>query len=292
MQGSGLDACLIELARGAGGRRKTLDLITLPFSSATDGRERRCFARAREALDSLDVVRRTEHILDHAFLCPVEMLVMIGNGDGLRTRKNRLDVVLSLTHPAQNLMFCFDGFGGGELAARNALRPLDDLKFSGSHAGVKISAHLGMGDLAHAPAKAIADERTFVHNRLALEVLVAGKGERFSNTLKRVNGFLLVLTPFMCGPNNGLGLVPKVCRQLPVGGHDFSGRMNLFAVARRVRGDLGSLLSRAARAFEVLANLLAAGTGCVEVFLRVALNFGGTAPPCRDFITELTYPIS
>ena len=113
LQGSGLDAGLIELARGAGGRRKTLDLITLPFSSATDGRERRCFARAREPLDSLDVVRRTEDILDHASLCPVEMLVMIGNGDGLRTRKNRLDVVLSLTHPPQNLMFCFDGFRSG-----------------------------------------------------------------------------------------------------------------------------------------------------------------------------------
>src|SRR5580704_9447358 len=99
LQGSGLDTGLIQLARSAGGRRKTLDLIPLPFSSATDDRERRCFARASEALDYLDVVRRTEHILDHAPLCPVEMLVMIGNGDGLRTGKNWLDVVLSLTHP-------------------------------------------------------------------------------------------------------------------------------------------------------------------------------------------------
>ena len=87
---------------------------------------------------------------------------MIGKGDGLRTRKNRLDVVLPLTQPPQNLMLCFDGFRSGELAARNALRPLYYLKFSRSHAGVKISAHLGMGDLAHAPAKAIADERTSV----------------------------------------------------------------------------------------------------------------------------------
>ncbi len=164
------------MARGAGGRRKTLDLITLPFSSATDGRERRCFARAREPLDSLDVVRRTEDILDHASLCPVEMLVMIGKGDGLRTRKNRLDVVLPLTQPPQNLMLCFDGFRSGELAARNALRPLDYLKFPGSHAGVKIGADLGMSDLAHAAAEPVPDQRTFIHNRLALEVLVAGKG--------------------------------------------------------------------------------------------------------------------
>ena len=32
------------------------------------------------------------------FCAAVEMRVLVGNGDGLRTRKNRLDMVLSLTH--------------------------------------------------------------------------------------------------------------------------------------------------------------------------------------------------
>ncbi len=63
--------------------------------------------------------------------------------------------------------------------------------------------------------------------------------------------------------------------------------MNLLAVTGRVCRDLGSVLSGAACAFEVLANLLAARTGCVEVFLRVSLDLGGTAPPCGDFVTEL-----
>src|ERR1019366_861999 len=63
--------------------------------------------------------------------------------------------------------------------------------------------------------------------------------------------------------------------------------MDLLAVPRRVRSDLGGFLPRAACAFEVLTNLLAAGTGCVEVFLRVSLDLRGTAPPCRDFVTEL-----
>ena len=79
-----------------------------------------------------------------------------------------------------------------------------------------------MGDLAHAATEPVADQRTFIHNRLALEVLVAGKGERFSNTVKRVDGLLLMLRPFTCRANNGVGLVPKVCRQLPVRGHHFS----------------------------------------------------------------------
>src|ERR1039457_4452105 len=98
----------------------------------------------------------------------------VGNGDGLRTRKNRFDVVLSLTHPTENFMFRFDGFGGGELTARNALIPLNDLKFPGSQAGVKIGADLSMGDLAHAAPESVADQRSLIHNRLALEVLVTG----------------------------------------------------------------------------------------------------------------------
>jgi len=48
--------------------------------------------------------------------------------------------------------------------------------------------------------------------------------------------------------------------------------MNLLAVACRVRSDLGSFLPRAARAFEVLTNLLAPGTGSVEVFLCISVQ--------------------
>ena len=157
MQGSSLDAGLIQLTCSAGSRGETLDLMPLRFCGAADDREGACLARAGEALDPLDAVRRAEHILDHALLCPVEMLVLVGNGDGLRTRENWLDMILSLTHPAENFLFRCNGFGSGELTARNALRSLDDLKFSGSQAGVKIGADLGMGDLAHAAAEPIAD---------------------------------------------------------------------------------------------------------------------------------------
>ena len=62
--------------------------------------------------------------------------------------------------------------------------------------------------------------------------------------------------------------------------------MNFLAVTGRVRSDLGSFLSRAARAFEVFTNLLAPGAGCVEVFLCVTLDLRSAAPPCRNFITE------
>src|SRR5207247_1169435 len=115
----------------------------------------------------------------------------------------------------------------------------DDLKFPGSHAGAKVGVDLGMSDLAHAPAQPVADQGTFIHNRLTLEVLVAGKSERFSNTVKRVHELLLMLTPLSGCAYNSVGLVPKVRRQLPVRGHYFARRMNFLAITRRVRSDLG-----------------------------------------------------
>src|SRR5580692_7413104 len=140
--------------------------------------------------------------------------------------------------------------------------------------------------------EAVADQSTFIHNRLAPEGLVAGEGERFSNTVKRVDRFLLMLRPFPRCAYHGVGLVPKVCCQLPVRGHHLSGRMDLLAVPRRVRSDLGSFFSRAPGAFKVLTNLLAPGTGSVEIFLCVSLDLRSTAPPCRNFVTKLSEAVS
>jgi hypothetical protein len=173
-------------------------------------------------LDTLNAVRRTEHVLHYGLLCRVELRVLIGKGDGLRTRKNRLDIVLSLTDSADNFMFRLDGFGGRELTARNALRALDDLKFPGSQTSLKIGAHLSMGDLTHATAEPVADQRTFIHNGLALKVLVASKAQRFSNAVKNVDWPFLMLRPFTRTAYNGVRLVPKVCSQLSVCGHHVS----------------------------------------------------------------------
>ena len=75
-------------------------------------------------------------------------------------------------------------------------------------------------------------------------------------------------------------------------GHDFAWRMNLFAVACGVRGDLCGLLPGAACALQILANLLAARAGCVEVLLRVAFDFRRAAAANGDLVTELAKPVS
>src|ERR1039458_4030847 len=100
-----------------------------------------------------------------------------------------------------------------------------------------------------------------------------------------------MLRPFTRCAYNGLGLVSKVCRQFPVRGHHISRRMDLLAITGGVGGDLGSFLPGTPRAFEVFANLLAPGTGGVEILSRVALDLRRTAPPCRNFVTELTQPV-
>src|SRR5581483_11772860 len=113
-------------------------------------------------------------------------------------------------------MFCFDGFRGRELAAGNALRSFNDLKFPGSQTSLKIGANLSVGDLTHAAAEPVADQRTFIHNRLSLKVLVASKGQRFSNAVKSVDWPLLMLRPFTSCAYNSVGLVSEIGCQLPV----------------------------------------------------------------------------
>src|SRR5579862_119183 len=67
--------------------------------------------------------------------------------------------------------------------------------------------------------------------------------------------------------------------------------MDLLAVARRVRCDLGGFLAGAASAFQVFTNLLAPRTGCVKVFLGIALDLRSAASPGCDLVTELAYSV-
>jgi hypothetical protein len=57
------------------------------------------------------------------------------------------------------------------------------------------------------------------------------------------------------------------------------------------RGDLRGLFSKAACSFQILTNLLAAGTGCVEILLRAALDLRRATASSSDFIANLAKPI-
>jgi hypothetical protein len=101
-----------------------------------------------------------------------------------------------------------------------------------------------------------------------------------------------MLRPFTCGTDDGFGLVSKVRSKLAMCSHDIGWRMNLFAVACRVRGDFGGLFSGAACALQVLPNLLAARAGCIKVLLRVTFDFRCAAAANGDLVTEVAKPVS
>src|SRR3974390_614402 len=67
--------------------------------------------------------------------------------------------------------------------------------------------------------------------------------------------------------------------------------MDLLAVASRMCCDLRGFLAGATYAFEVFANLLASGTGCVEVFLGIALDFRSAAPPSYNLVTQFAHSV-
>ena len=68
--------------------------------------------------------------------------------------------------------------------------PFNGLEFAGGKPGIEVGANLGVGDLAHAAAQRVANDCSLVHDGFALEVLIAGKGDRFPDALLRVQ-FLL-----------------------------------------------------------------------------------------------------
>ena len=69
--------------------------------------------------------------------------------------------------------------------------------------------------------------------------------------------------------------------------HHFSGRINLLLVAGRVRGNLSRLLAVGDRALQILANLLTAGAGHIQIFLAITLYFRGTACVNGNLISQL-----
>ena len=63
--------------------------------------------------------------------------------------------------------------------------------------------------------------------------------------------------------------------------------MNLLAVAGGMRGDLGRLFPGATGALQIFTNLLAARARCVEILLRIALDFRSAAAADGDLVAKL-----
>ena len=177
--------------------------------------------RSGESLDALNSVWRTQHILNHVPLSAVEVLVLIGSGDCLRSRENRLDLAPALPYTANDFVLSRDGFGCCELTTRH-LRPFHRLEFSGCNSSIQIAPDLCIGNIAHTSTESVPDQNPLVYDGLAFEILIARKSERFSNPLKRVDRRILMLRPSSRRAYYRIGLVSKVSCELPMRCHHFS----------------------------------------------------------------------
>ena len=157
--------------------------------------------------------------------------------------------------------------------------------------GIEIASHLAVGDFAHAAAERVADDRPLVNDGLALKVLVPGKGHCLPNPLLWIELGVLVLRAFARHADHSLGLVAVLSGEFAVSRHDFTERVNFLAVARRMGGNFGGLFPVAAGTLQVFTDLLAAGTRCVKVLLRVALDLRRAASSRGDLVAELAQPV-
>ena len=216
--------------------------------------------------------------------------MLVGHGDGLLALQNRLHLAVSFTHPTDDFMFRFDGFGGGELTAWH-ICPIYGLKFPCRETGIKIASHLGIGNFTHSATEPVADQRSFIDHGLALKVFITGEGQRFADLFQRIERPLLMPLPFSSLPNHGLGLMAEVGSEFAVRGHHLTRGVDLFPVTGGVRSDLGCLFSSAACALQVLTDLLAARARCVKVLLGIALDLRSAAAARRDLVPKLAQSV-
>jgi len=130
-----------------------------------------------------------------------------------------------------------------------------------------------------------------VHDRLPLKAPVAGKGKSGVRLLlSLVCGQLMHLAPstpkrfsYYLG-----SLISELGGNLPVGRLHFGGRENLLAVAGIVGGNLRGFGTTESTAGDRFDDLLAAWTGSVQIFLRIASDFRCAAFAGLDLVAKIT----
>jgi len=156
---------------------------------------------------------------------------------------------------------------------------------------IKIRSYLSVANLAHAAAERISNQQAFVHDCLALEILVAGKSDRFAHALARDRRYLHLPGALSRRTNHRVRLVAKICSKPTVSGHNLTRSQQLFAISRGMRGDFRCFFAALPQLFEVFTDLLAAWAGSVKVLLSVSLDLWCTAASALDFVPELSQAI-
>lgn len=117
LQSVGGNARIAELLGSARGRGEALDCIAALFGALPDGFEGRGLAGACDTLHALHLIVGGQHLLDGPALRGVQMRTRVGQRRGLLSGHHFRRPVLSLSHPANDLVLGKNHFPRRELAA-------------------------------------------------------------------------------------------------------------------------------------------------------------------------------
>ncbi len=288
-----MNSGVAELAGGSTCGSKALDGVSVPFRALTDGLKGRGFAATRQPLQAMYSVAGGKHFLDGFLLCWIQELAGASVVGGVLLPHDRFDCGLALLHVLDGRKLLGNGIAGRELPSGIVLLAGRVLKLSGSLSLLEVVAYLAVSKVAHAAPQGVAHDVSLIGDRLALEVAALSKADSILNPFRDARDVRLLLSrrPCPCFNDDAIRLIAELGRKLPVGCEYLGGCVNLFLVASGVGGDLRRLRPGKSALFEVLANLLAAWAGSVEIFLCVSFYLRRPTSPRRDFVPQPRQPI-
>ncbi len=169
------------------------------------------------------------------------------------------------------------------------LGSIDAAELASRDALIEVLPDLRVGHVAHATPEGIAHEEPLIGDSLALEAAFLGVGDRLLRAVLSVSDalFRLRLGTLPGLGDDASGLVAVHLRDLVVRRHYLVRGEDFFTVARTVRCDLGGFRTFEAVGLEVLADLLGARAGGVQVLAGETLDLGSTASAGLELITEV-----
>ncbi len=177
----------------------------------------------------------------------------------------------------------------GELAAAGVLRSLHGEEFAGGDPLVEAVPNGGVGDVTHAAPESVPHEHPLVADGFSLESLVSGIAD---GLLRPLCGIWNAIGWLREGSNAGGGyhtvrLVSEVGGDLTMRCEDFAGGVELLPVAGVVGGDLSGGRAGVSGSLQLLANLLAAQAGGLQVLGRVAFDLRCAAAAGLKLVSKI-----
>jgi hypothetical protein len=203
-------AGLGQLVSSAGCRREALDVVPLTFRSVANRRERRRLSGAGGAFERRHVIAARQNLLDGPPLALVQVRVLARDRVARALRHEVGMLTLASTHPVDGLWLELHHRGRREGPTWRAWLVLDLDEFASLNAPLDFVPDVVDARVSTRSLQRIAQDRPFLHDRLALQIAIARKGD---GPPRDIQPLMLVLNSMgatvLRGFNNVGGLVTE-----------------------------------------------------------------------------------